>query len=577
MTPRQRARMVPWQGAANAPRKWQALALPAVMQAIRRSRPDAPVRPLVSAVMGAGKSVLIAELAFIALHGRAMEEDTILVAAPRQNLVKQLSKTVKDRCGRETVGVYYQHGKQPARPIVVCCYQSLPGLVDELVQLGRRICLFIGDEAHRTECETILQTWQRMTPLSAVGVTATPYRADERERLSLWTEVVYRYTLDEAWRDGVLVPYRRLCVSKAWVDAGEVGIEGTDALDQACLRLIVEAQTQGLDLFPMISSAYDIEDAEHFRDVLQVAGISAVVVHSKQSQAKNDAAIGALQRGEARVLVQVTMLSEGSDFPWLRGLLLRRDIASAVLFFQFMGRGLRANTGKAYCTMLDPHRLFDAFGVSRPEALGEAMEEALREAVGREEEAEDSEKSRTVRVSFVEDVEAWTADLLLRMQAADLYQRGDYQGREGWRGTTATKKQIGALARMKWAVRYLPEHVRKAVRELCDQGQDLPAGAVSDLLNVLFALARCTQETRDKARLFAEERGSYAGAPLWTWPEHVEVPPCPGAPKEIRDQRRVADKIEKLVRLRDGATSDGERASADAAIARWTARARKTA
>ena len=51
-----------WNNAPWKPRKWQKSALPVAIEALRGGK-----RPIISAIMGAGKSVLIAELVYQAL------------------------------------------------------------------------------------------------------------------------------------------------------------------------------------------------------------------------------------------------------------------------------------------------------------------------------------------------------------------------------------------------------------------------------------------------------------------------------------------------------------------------------
>lgn len=541
LTPRQPVRMQPWDGNSRQPRRWQADALPTLLGRFRLSTPTTKIRPLIYAVMGAGKSVLLAELAWLALHGRKAEEDVVVIAAPRQNLVQQLGATVRERCGRESVGLYYADCKQPQRPVIVCCYQSLPGLTEVLQDLGRRVALFIGDEAHRTECDTVLSAWQVLQPIAAVGFTATPYRGDETETLSLWTEVAYRYDLATALADGVLVPIRHLRLLSEWAD--DVGEEGEAALDRACLRLIREGERQGLMQYPMISSAYDIADAEHFAAVLRDNDIPSCVVHSQQTGEQNAQAISDLRAGRAKVLVQVTMLAEGSDFPWLRGLLQRRDMGSAVMAFQFLGRGLRSDDGKSYCVVLDPHRNLDRHGAgAREEALGAAVEAAAQAEAARAAQGTGAPPDlREIRLSFVSAVEAWTSDTLAVMRQHGLAAAARHSDAPDWREAGATERQHAALQRVRWACKLLPASHRDAMRALVDRSADLPRGAVSDLLSILYGVAHASKETRDQAKEHTEGGGSWATAPRWRWPDGVELPACPDAPKVPKTSKRTQE------------------------------------
>ena len=80
-----------WDNAPWEPRKWQKEALPMAIAALREGR-----RPIVSAIMGAGKSILIAEIVYQALK-KLRPDYKIVIVAPRQALIRQLSKTIAFR------------------------------------------------------------------------------------------------------------------------------------------------------------------------------------------------------------------------------------------------------------------------------------------------------------------------------------------------------------------------------------------------------------------------------------------------------------------------------------------------
>lgn len=75
----------PWVGSDFPPRDWQRKALSDAMPAIwaQINDPDAP-KPVIRAIMGAGKSVLIAE---ICRQFPTLDNERIVVAAPTQKLV----------------------------------------------------------------------------------------------------------------------------------------------------------------------------------------------------------------------------------------------------------------------------------------------------------------------------------------------------------------------------------------------------------------------------------------------------------------------------------------------------------
>jgi superfamily II DNA or RNA helicase len=173
-----------WVGAPWLPRAWQ-------VKALERAQ-TATGSPVIRAVTGAGKSILIAELAHLAT-GR------VLVTTPTVQLVDQLAATLTAR--GLTVGKFYTHAKDTDAPVIVCCNPSL----GELARLISPPALWIADECHKTESDEIKSVLETWSPERRVGVTATPYRSDADERLSLFDSLAYNYGPAEAIRDGVVV------------------------------------------------------------------------------------------------------------------------------------------------------------------------------------------------------------------------------------------------------------------------------------------------------------------------------------------------------------------------------------
>jgi hypothetical protein len=81
--------------------------------------------------------------------------------------------------------------------------------------------------------------------------------------------------------------------------------------------------------------------------------IPAEAVHGETA---HDVRTGAPRRLEQRVvnvLFTCDLYNEGIDMPWIDTLLLLRPTASAMLFLQQLGRGLRTNRDKGSCLVLD--------------------------------------------------------------------------------------------------------------------------------------------------------------------------------------------------------------------------------
>jgi superfamily II DNA or RNA helicase len=425
--------------------------------------------PIIRAVTGAGKSILIAEMI-------AMTEGVVVLTTPTVKLVNQLAKTLKARglqCGK-----YYTHAKQHKAKVIVCCNDSLP-------ELARKIDppeLWIADEAHKTECDQVKNVLEDWVPARRIGFTATPYRADENERLSLFDALAYDYGPAQAIRDGVVVPPR------------VVHYQGSATeLDAACAEMIAGASGPG------IVDAKNITDAEDFAAYLEGQGIAAKTVHSKLKDATVQRRLRMLEDGELDCVVHVSLLSEGVDLPWLRWLCCRRPIGSRVLFAQYIGRGLRQFEDKRFCTVFDPHDLFGKLSLDYEAILAGGLEDdddiPLMPALEIDFALSDVREAHTevetlagVPVRIIDPTVAYVRRVHLAMQCQGLIpmQISD----TGWRRDEPTSRQLSKISKLSWVVNehdVPPEH-RRALIVAIKAAHVSDKGTASDLISILKSL-----------------------------------------------------------------------------------------
>ena len=497
--------------ATNSPivlRSWQAAALPIAIEALKSKK-----RPIIAAFMGAGKSVLIAELI---RRSREQPGRGVVVLAPRTALVEQLSATFGKVLGTENVGQWWEARKQADRRVVVATYQSLPTLVSGWKSMGRSCSLLVCDEAHRTEADAILDAvaaLEGLAPerwLARIGVTATPFRSSKKQTLSLWDSVAFRYSYADAVRDGVVVPHRVI----GWDGKGS-----EMETDKICTELLLRA-----DCWPALASAKTIVDAESFAVYLTNQGIPSAAIHSQLSGPLQKARIDALKTGALRCLVHVSMLSEGSDFPWLRTLLLRRPVGAKVRFVQEVGRVLRVdpeNPEKVDGLILDPFDLFGDHGLKHPEALGRMLD-VEDPAVDKEEEEGDPDKEReekkrpAVRKTAVY-VWLWNLCTSLEEHGLDLTLNAN-------REALCTPKQVETIEGYAKVLRYFPadkgkDRIRTWIKE--KRLPHLTRREAGMLISFIFWLSNATRE----ARKHGATTGDWNAAnKLFSWPADVRVP-----------------------------------------------------
>jgi len=309
-----------------------------------------------------------------------------------------------------------------------------------------------------------------------LGLSATPFRADLSTRLKLWDREIYYYGISDAIREGVLVPLR----IHQW-DGGEA------TLDAAALEMIRRHRV--LDLGPGVANASSILDAEGFAELCREAGIKTGLVHSRLPRGAGEKTMRALEAGMLQVVVHVSMLAEGVDFPWLRWGLFRRPVGSPVRLRQEMGRYIRTHPGKAEAVILDPLDLIGASGFASIEAmLGGAlddeeqtpMESELREAQEAEEKPE---------------AERWA----IQLAAWRRYLRGLYLAAAGrglidvkvksthWRTRDPSEKQLKAVVFLLGGLSRetsIPKPHRDMIRLLRENADRMTSGDVSDAIAV---------------------------------------------------------------------------------------------
>lgn len=505
-----------WADSPRVPRRWQAEALPAVLEAVRRGE-----RPIVHAVMGSGKSVLLGRLARLAAE-RLGTGERVLVTTPTIALVDQLADTIAEHVGADSVGRYYTHAKQSDARVVVTCNPSMPELAATWAAAGLRCRLWLADEAHKTESPDVLDAAALLAPMRAVGCTGTPFRSQVRETLTLWDSLAYSYGFGDALRDGVLVPWDPPVV---WDGTGR----DAEDVDGICVDMILSSAPPG----PGIVSAHSIEDAEQVAEALQAAGIRAEAIHSRQPRAVRASLLRRLHAGDLRCLVHVSLLAEGVDLPWLRWLCLRRKVGARVRFLQEIGRVLRSEATpppglppKRKAVFLDPFDLFGRHALTHPAALGAALECTTPE------EPEPDEwpllplppKGIDVpKAVAVDAVGAWARRFVAVLELAGLFQSDPRWGQDApWRRGRISPKQAAALGRLAWVKRHLPAEHRPALARVCASPWALRQGIASDLLSGLRAVADAAADARKAHR-------------HWPWPAGLDLPPLP---------ERVADALE---------------------------------
>lgn len=251
--------------------------------------------------------------------------------------------------------------------------------------------LIIIDEAHHTSAstyQTVLGAILAANPNAKVlGVTATPFRMDEKDLADFFEDLVYFIDIKELIRLGYLVPVDARIISLD-VNLDSVKVSKGESESDFNLNKLSEMLNQSnvtelivskwIQLARNRKTIFFTSSVEHSKAIcaeLNLRGVKAVHVDGTMSLTKRKETVLAFKNGEIEVLGNMNIFTEGFDDPAVDCVALVRPTKSQNLYAQIIGRGLRPSpdTGKKDCLVLDytgvskDHQLanlFELFGVT---------------------------------------------------------------------------------------------------------------------------------------------------------------------------------------------------------------------
>ncbi|CCF82604.1 EcoAI/FtnUII family type I restriction enzme subunit R [Nitrolancea hollandica] len=290
-----------------------------------------------------------------------------------------------------------EHGKaSKGREMYFAIYQALAG--DEsrtglYKEYARDFFdLIIIDECHRGSARDD-STWREILDYfslaTQLGMTATPFREENRDTYDYFGNPIYQYSLRQGIEDGFLAPYRVHRVVTTWdatgwrPAAGELDRYGYEIPDDeyqtkdferaVSLRARTETIAAHLTEFLRKSGRYaktivfcvDQEHASEMRHILNNLNADLVQQHAdyvcRVTADEGEIGRGHLSRFQdpetltPAILTTSQLLTTGVDAPTCTNIVLARVIGSMAEFKQIIGRGTRVRDdyGKLYFNILD--------------------------------------------------------------------------------------------------------------------------------------------------------------------------------------------------------------------------------
>ena len=332
---------------------------------------------------GAGKTIIAAELM------RRSQGNCLFLADSRvivkENAVK-FNALAESMGSREMAGLEMGSDVSSGERVVVGSTQSMVNRLDRFHR--EHFAVIILDECHRNSLgESATAVLEYFTPegsrTKVLGLTATPWRTDNRELSEVFKKVSYEVSLVDLIKMGHLAPItvksvplqvdlRGLSKRQGDYDASEVG-DVLDPILEDAVRMLKENTEERKKIMVFLPL---VRVAEKFAALCNKAGLKAIAVSGEERSSLPE-----FEEGDAKVCANAMLLTTGYDFPAVDCVLVLRPTKSRALFTQIVGRGTRRSeaTGKNDLLLLDPLYLLDDHKLAGPACLNGSDGDLSRE------------------------------------------------------------------------------------------------------------------------------------------------------------------------------------------------------
>lgn len=227
--------------------------------------------------------------------------------------------------------------------------------------------MIIIDEAHHSPAKTWVETTNHFNKSKVIKITGTPFRSDDEPIVG---EVIYRYRLGAAMANGYVKSLEEftyipeelyltiddndddLYTEEEILDMGlkdKDWISRSVAYSKECSEKIVDASIKKLERklensdipHKIIAVACSIKHAKQIKELYEDKGYKTAIIHSDLSDEKIHAELKKVENHKVKAVINVAMLGEGYDHPYLSIAAIFRPFKSKLPYVQFIGRILR--------------------------------------------------------------------------------------------------------------------------------------------------------------------------------------------------------------------------------------------
>lgn len=341
---------------------------------VRLKETDYPL--LVNASVGAGKSLIIAELLMIIERAGWRS----LCLTMNSTLIRQNAETYIDQGGRAGIYCASLGMKNTKEPIIFASPMSVRGSIKKSGELSKiPFNLIIVDECHNINFNDRSTTYMRIFnhyshlsqalghKLRFVGLTGTPYRGKGYTIIGkdlFFKEEVCAITAEWLIENNYLTPplwgycEKSLQYDFQKLKVNSMGKFNSNELDNAIHktpRLTAKIMAEVKEIVKNRRGAFIFASSvKHCLECAEALPPEETAVITGDTPDKlREHYIEQARAGIIKYLVNVNVLCTGVDVPTFDTVVFVRPTESLVLYMQCLGRGLRLADGKTDCLILD--------------------------------------------------------------------------------------------------------------------------------------------------------------------------------------------------------------------------------
>ncbi|WP_339200725.1 DEAD/DEAH box helicase family protein [Peribacillus sp. FSL P2-0133] len=341
-------------------REYQALALDSILQAFNKGDRSA----LLVLATGLGKTFVAGK--FLSQIYRKYSDMKVLVLANKDDLIKQFDLALWPHLPKSVATHLWDEKEKPMfnEGTTLATFQSVFNHIKANKPL-QDYNIIIIDECHHAGADTYKTVIDHINPDFLLGMTATPFRTDERDITEIFGKPLFSMDIIKGMKHGFLsrVDYRIFADNIDW-DFVESSSQKSLTVKDLNKKLFIPKRDDEI--------IYTIKNVWKKEKVNRAIIFCASIDHCKQME-KNLVSYGfkaralfsgldpwarekylrEFRQGKIDILLAVDILNEGIDIPEVDLVVFLRVTHSRIIFLQQLGRGLRLSSGKTKVTVLD--------------------------------------------------------------------------------------------------------------------------------------------------------------------------------------------------------------------------------